>query len=511
MWVGLEQDIRAAAGLRIKKFELYARAVHDENERRTRRSTKDPLLLELRRPEAWSLGAGFNPYTVRARAKSIAHAITLRLKGDVYTPRRPSGFRVPKHPSGYRTVSTFEIADEVISNRLFSSLMRKNQARLSSHSYAYRADRSPYDAIARIRDEFSHEQRLFVAEYDFSKFFSQISHDYLYKTLDRLGVVRTSLEENLIAGFLAAPAPYLNASERDDTNVQRRTRGLPEGTSASLFLANVAATPIDRALESLGVGFTRYADDTLIWSPSYERITKAAAVLHAAAEEIGAPLNVEKSPGVRLLVPKETRNSEMISIRSVDYLGHTLGLRSVHMRSSAIARIKDRVQNLIFGNLLREPLQGTQSENRLTSTDRDYTTYIWQLRRYLYGPLSENQVRRFQHGTAPDMRFEGVMSFFPLVDHDEELLQLDVWIATQTWLALKKRAELLSPLINSRPTVWGLTKDELIQFQSVSATNGKPVDLRIPSLRRISGVIQSAALTYGFSVAGEGSELYLYE
>jgi len=44
------------------------------------------------------------------------------------------------------------------------------------------------------------------------------------------------------------------------TGSPRRERGIPQGTSISLFLANVAPWDLDRSLERLGVSFVRYAD-----------------------------------------------------------------------------------------------------------------------------------------------------------------------------------------------------------------------------------------------------------
>lgn len=506
----LEAELANAARRRICEFEAYAKAVHDENQRRERRSTKPPQPLSVLKPDSWALAPGFNPFFVRSRRHDIAHSITKKLKNGTYAPNRPAGFNVVKPSGGHRLVSSFEIADEVVSNRLFRSLMRKNVSRISSRAYAYRSDLTPHDAISRMHEEFKSEQRLFVAEYDFSKFFSMVSHDYLRTTLDALGMIRTPLENMLIDKFLASSEPYVNSTERDLPSPSR-TAGLPEGTSISLFLANVAASPLDRALERLGVGFARYADDTIIWSRSYDRICEASEALHGAAEAIGSPINVEKSPGVRLLVPHPTKHFEMSGTKTVDYLGHTLGLRSLQMKSSAVARIKRRINALLFANLLREPLNGTQELARLSDVDRDYVTYIWQLRRYLYGPLSENQVRRFQRGSIPDMKFEGVMSFFPLVDHDAELLELDAWIATQTWLALQRRAKLLGSTTTKNPAPWGIDRSDLIRLQRPSSSTKGNVDLRIPSIRRISGVIRMAVTTHGFQSAADASELYLYE
>jgi len=52
---------------------------------------------------------------------------------------------------------------------------------------------------------------------------------------------------------------------------------------------------LDRRLERLGVGFARYADDTLIWSESYDGIGRAANALEDAGVEMGVGLNFLKS------------------------------------------------------------------------------------------------------------------------------------------------------------------------------------------------------------------------
>lgn len=508
MWWHLDEGIQKAATHLIKEHETYAKSVFDENERRRRRSTGAPAVLQVRRPETWELDPGFNPYVVRSRSQRIAHALTERLRDREYAPRPPAGFKVPKPSGGERIVSTFQIADEVVSQYLLRSLTKKNLPRLSSHAYAYRPDRGPHDAISYMSTEFAREHRLFVAEYDFSKFFDMVDHESLLRSLDTIGIIRTPLEEYVIERFLEAPEPYLSASEKGTK--LRRTQGVPQGTSISLFLANVAASELDRSLERLGVGFVRYADDTLIWSTDYGRIGEASSILHEASSDIGSPINSRKSRGIRLLTKKEAKHAEMDSTDHVNYLGHSVELRRVRMRETSIDRIKERTNQLIYTNLLLEPINGTQNLARLGNTDRDYIALIWQLRRYLYGPLTEHDVRKFQSGAIPPMSFEGVMSFFPLVDDEESLRKLDEWIATRVWLAMKKRARLLRESGQAVPKPHDLTKSELIKFRSVSARTGAQIDLRMPSVRKVAKVIRSAVLTHGLGVVSSHSPLYLY-
>ncbi|GAA3754311.1 hypothetical protein GCM10022240_04050 [Microbacterium kribbense] len=308
---------------------------------------------------------------------------------------------------------------------------------------------------------------------------------------------------------MEAPEPYLTAEEKNLPKA-RRLRGVAQGTSLSLFLANVAASELDRSLERLGVGFVRYADDTLIWSPDYGRVSEAASILHEASSHIGSPINAEKSLGIRVLAKEETVHVEMSSTKHVDYLGHRIGMRQVRMKDRSVIRIRERIAELIYTNLIQEPLNGSQAGSRLGGVDRDYVTLIWQLRRYLYGSLTENDVRRFQRGAIPPMSFEGVMSFFPLVNGEAQLRELDEWIAAHIWLGLRKRAHLLKAGGLATPLPHGLEKAQLLGFTATSSRTGDLIDLRVPSVRKIARVIQTAVMTHGLGVVSGRPPLYLY-
>lgn len=509
MRLELDKLIFNQARKKIQEHEYYARSVSDENKRRTRRSSTQPSRQDLLRPPHWEFANGFNPYIVRSRSKSIAHSISKRLRDRTYEPMRPASFEVPKGGGETRTVSTFQIADEVISQVALRALLRKNISKFSGHSYAYRNDRNAHHAIEYISREFTQNERVFIAEYDFEKFFDNVSHKFIFESLDRLGITRTPLEEHLIEVFLNSQAAASTAIEYSSPG-ERRQAGLPQGTSISLFLANLVGTELDDRLERLEVNFVRFADDTLIWSPSYEAVVKSSIELERAAKNIGAPISFTKSEGIRILSRDRAPKSEMRTTDAVKYLGHEIGLDKIRMREEAVKRIQNRVTQLIYSNLLREPFQGTQKESRFGEFDKDYYVYILQLRRYLYGPLSEREIRRYQSGHIAPMSFEGIMSFFPLVNDDSQLLEIDNWIAARTWLGIRKRSRLLSRQgIHTVPPA-GLGIGSLGLFQSRSRTTGDVVDLRLPSLRRAANVVRRAISQHGLQIFSDSSPLYIY-
>ena len=260
----LRAAINAEATKLIRRHELHAAWAHDETVRRQRRRSSGSKTVSALRPEYWSYSAGFNPYLVRSRTTRIEHSISSALRNRTYKPRNPARYEVPKGDTTMRSVSVFQIADNAVSRQTFLSLLSKNRAKLSSRSYAYRRDVTAHDAIQYLEGELMPDDRVFVAEYDFSAFFDNIEHDHIWRTLHDEKFLITGRERTILESFIRAPLP--RASGYSEMGGSARERGVPQGTSISLLLANLAAAPLDRELERLGVGFVRYADDTLIWS-----------------------------------------------------------------------------------------------------------------------------------------------------------------------------------------------------------------------------------------------------
>jgi hypothetical protein len=400
-----------------------------------------------------------------------------------------------------REVCIYQVADGAVSKMLFEGVLQKNLPLLSARAYAYRKDVSAQNAIQYVRSELAGQSRLFVAEYDFSKYFDTIDHDHIRKTL-RDHFLLTEVESSVIEGFLRVSPSRISGYSA--VGGPDRTTGIPQGTSISLFMANVAAWSLDRELERTGVGFVRYADDTLIWSRDYSQICDAVETLHQYASDMGVAVNRLKSPGIRLLVP-EGSVGEMESTSHVDYLGYRLGIGRTSMKPSAVDRIRQRVTNLIYWNLLHEPIHGTQNSIRFSGdVDRDYVSLIWRLRRYLYGDLSERALRRFQQRDAPLRRFKGVMSAYPLIDDGSELKEIDGWILTQLFLAVRKRTRLVGPssTVPQLPPPHGCGRKELAGLRVRTSTTGQEIDLSVPSVRRIAQAIRIAASRYGPGVVG---------
>ena len=482
-------------------------AAFHESERRQRRSDTQLERLRTQKPSWWNLDPGFDPYHVRRRADVIGHAIWHAMKADEYQPRSPVMVPISKPDGGVREVSIFQVADSALSRLAFDTILDRNTSRLSGRAYAYRKDLSAHDAVDFIRAEWSGKSRVFIAEYDFKSYFSNISHEHLYKMIEDHKLFLTSLEKKIMIAFMRSIP--IDSDHYTANPTVRAEKGIPQGTSVSLILANLAASRLDQRLERIGVGFARYADDTLIWGDSYDRICEAVEIFTEEAVAMGVELNRHKSPGISLLVPRSwAQDGEIRTNRSVRFLGYELGLEHCDLSNDAERRIRQKCQSLIYDHLLREPLAGKQDATRIgVDIDKDYVALLSQLRRYLYGDLSERQVKHFHRHEAQYRHFKGVMSHYPMLDDTSALQRLDGWLLHAIHQAMAKRTALLQQKgivsASSMPIPHGLAPSNLLAVDHpISQSSELPVDISVPSVRRIASVIRSAATQYGAGVVG---------
>lgn len=447
------------------KFQLYHNYLHIDYTRKLNRLKNVPP-KNVKKPEEWFHAKKHNPFYVLKHKNKIAYAVAKRIKDRTYKPDEPFTKHVPKKNGGTRTISVFQLQDSAVSDKFYHDLLKKNKHRFSSFSYAYRNDRNVHFAIQDISNELKQSPRIFIAEFDFSNFFGSIDHIYLKRQLKENCFSISATEEFIIEAFLQG------------------STGIHLGTSISLFLANVACWKLDRKLEDEGLRFARYADDTIIWSKDYQKICKAFDIINEFSKAAGININFSKSDGISLLQKNGMRSEFSHNKTHVDYLGYKLTVESIGIRQSSVKHIKDQISSLLNKNLL-QPLKKNpvQAKRFPTATkDEDFKTAISEVRRFLYGNLTEQSIKKYLNGTYVTLSFKGIMSFYPLVDDEEQMKELDRWLISTIMNCLRKRRLLLIKL--GYPTdifPFNLDKDNLIKICKTK-DNGK---YQIPSFLRI--------------------------
>ncbi|MCI5209822.1 MAG: RNA-dependent DNA polymerase [Candidatus Electrothrix sp. ATG2] len=388
----------------------------------------------LKVPEYWRTEKKFNPFYVHKHRTQIAHSIAKKIADGVYTPNLPQKMDIPKISGGTRSVTVYQIPDAAVSTLFFRQLLKKNRHRFSSFSYAYRNDRNVHFAIQDISVELSNVSRIFVAEFDFSKFFDSIDHDFLFKQFDENGFFVSEQERCVIRAFLA------------DTKI-----GIPQGTSISLFLANLSCWKLDKGLEQAGLKFARYADDTVIWSPDYRKISLAYDIISNFSGEAGVDINAKKSDGISLLCRKNMPSEFTSRKEQVDFLGYSISVDYISIKKQSVNKIKRQISYILYKHLI-QPLRGANLVAiTIPSNNKDVhlLSAVMEIRRYLYGNLTDQIIANYLNGSSHRLFFKGIMSFYPLINNEEQLKDLDGWLITAIFKAIRIRCNMLQR--------WGFT------------------------------------------------------
>lgn len=473
----------------IKRYHDYHNHIHLEYLRNSKRLNivKDKYLKE---PDYWTTNKGCNPFYVKKNINVIAHSISKKITEKNYKPFSPSIFEIPKENGLPRKIVVYPIADNVVSKLFYKRLLKKNKHRFSSYAYAYRNDRNVHFAIEDISIDLNRNSRSFVAEFDFSDFFGNISHDYLRKQFDRNGFKISDEEQYIIDAFLS------NEGDKD----------IPQGTSISLFLANLACWELDHELEKEGLNFARYADDTLIWSTNYQKICNSFNMINEFSRAAEIPINTEKSEGISLLKQPEYKKSEFSekgTKTNVDFLGYSISIDKISFREKMITKIKKEISYIIYKNLIQPLKNNNFRKHTEITTGKDYNLMIaiMQIKRYIYGGLNNQQIVNYVTGRSNRLMFKGLMSFYPLVNDVNQLKSLDGWLVSSLHRAIKLRAKLL---INNNYIVSGkyafpLDKANLVIGLNRNKGNKYRRNYEIPSFMLIHKALEVGIKKEGLS------------
>jgi RNA-directed DNA polymerase len=461
----------------------------DKYQQRTGQPSTAPQSYE---PAYWSLNSHFNPFHVRARADVIAHSIARKIQNRTYVPEPALTLQIPKPTGGTRGITVFPIPDAAVSNYLFQTLRARNQHFLSSYAYAYRGDRSVHHAVEHLFRYVKATSRAYVLNYDFSKYFDSIGHQYLKEVLRKCFRI-SEKERAVLEGFLS----YRKADSSDYQNGQFLTNnlGVPQGSSISLFLANVACLELDLEIEREGAVFARYADDTIILCNSYEVAHRCANRMMAHGQRSRTQINFEKSDGIFLLT-REPR-AEMRSTMHFDFLGNRISQNDVTIAAKSIRRIKKKISAIIHRHLLLYPGKGLFSPNRVSdqSVDWDFVTCLNEIRRYLYGQVTEEKLTEcLQDYSSSLIMTKSLLSFYPLVTNPAQFQRLDGWLINVLHRAQRRRQSLIQSVV---PNYRVYSKQELISGSWY--VSEIPNETRMPSFYRAWRYVRKLVNVFGTS------------
>ena len=384
----------------------------------------------------------------------------------------------------------FSIPDAALSRVLHSKIAPRNLMKQSANSFAYRPDRNIFDALLKLKNSID-KPKVFIAQYDFEKFFDSIPHAHLNRLINDPEVfLTTGVERHIISRFMKHQFATFDGHQLGE--YETRQIGTPQGSSISLLLANLANAPLDKELERLNGQFVRFADDVVNIAYNYEDALRIENAFHVHCQVSGIKMNVKKSPGVFVLSPY---SQELRSKDSFTFLGYKISKRNFSISDKSVARFKKKVSRLINLYLHRHPRKSEFNINRSgQGYDYDLIGCIYEIRNMIYGGVSEYQIRSFLEAGIKLPQMKGYMAFYCLMDTVEDLKKLDGWLASTLYQAVRKRSYYLNAMGHLNNP---LSHSELISGSWFTNPHNFPADVRLPSLVRGWRAARKYYYTYG--------------
>jgi len=496
----LQRFIEDQATRTVRKYQLQLYRRRRDRIKLEKRTGKKPKLPAPNSLPRWKLDQQFNPFYVRSKLGSLSHAIEAAIKAKSYQPRPSLNISIPKDGGGRRRISIYTVPDAAVGTWLHHRLHNRNSALLSDSAFGYRSDKNANDAIRCVADAVSGASRLFIVEYDFARFFDSVNHAYL------LGILKKHFQVR--ADEMAALKALLSGAFGDEKGHKKRVfthrqTGIPQGNTISLFLANAVCYELDETLDSLGVVFARYADDIVVVAKTYLKACGAANCILKWSAESRVAINHNKSDGVSLLIPEGS--GEIRSKNSLVFLGCEISSSRICPAAKRITRLKQKIARIVFQHLIQAPKKRTFSKKRIQAdVDWDLVTCVNDIRKILYGRLTEKEITDGLAGAAPLKAVRSHMSGFAMVDTPDRFRELDGWLVGVLARAYAMRASLAKAL-GAKPLKLGrrgIIKGDWYKFTKFQQETHLPSSFRVwlylRKYYRTRGIRALPAPSYGY-------------
>ncbi|HAT87589.1 MAG TPA: hypothetical protein DCS30_17590 [Rhizobiales bacterium] len=426
-------------------------------------------------PKSWEFDPHFDPRHCINHSKFIAKGVWNSLLNGTYSPKTALRSEHTKPDGGVRYIDAFSIPDAAIANIFMRILRKRNAKSFSDCSYAYQEGKTPLDAVLRVKRMLKGE-KIFISQYDFSKFFDNIEHDHINYMLREDGPFQTTFMERQLLQSVLKHKYSLNGK------ITQRDLGTPQGNSLSLFTSNVAAHFLDEELSKLSGLFVRFADDSVVVNYSYEEALKCAETYRQFSESSGVKINSTKSSGIRLLANTE---SEIRHINEFSFLSYKFTPDELLVSDKTIKTIKMRCAKTIYRHLLLHPRRANMvSAKRISGKqyDWDLVTCLNELRNYIYGGLRQTQIDDYLNGKANIRNMQGAVSYFSLVENSAQFRSLDGWLVDILHRAVSERVRFIRN-VTTKKTHRLIDVDELLNgswYQVTSAPMSR-METTVPS------------------------------
>ncbi|MBN1105261.1 MAG: group II intron reverse transcriptase/maturase [Deltaproteobacteria bacterium] len=239
------------------------------------------------------------------------------------------------------TLTVPVVMDRIVSQSMNLVLEGIFDADFTASNFGFRRGRSQHRTIKHVRAivRKGHE---WGASIDLKSFFDEIPHGLILK------LIRRKIADE---AFVTLIARALKAGVIVDGQLEKTTKGCPQGSPVSPMLSNIVLNELDQELERRGHRYCRWADDFLILLKSERAANRVMeGIVKYLEEELNLPVNKEKSV--------------VSEIKNVPFLGFQILRGKIRVSEKARHKFKDKIRELTRRNTPLSMYQNIQELNR---------------------------------------------------------------------------------------------------------------------------------------------------
>lgn len=348
------------------------------------------------------------------RKEELFPIIYRKLQEGTYRFKPARRVLIPKDGGGHRKLGIPCIMDRIVSQSMSTVLEEIFDKDFTESNFGFRKGKSQHNAIKSIQAKVQ-EDKSWGVSIDLKSFFDEIPHGLILK------LIRRKIYDEQ---FVTLIARSIKAGVIVDGQLEKTTKGTPQGSPISPILSNIVLNELDHELERRGLNYCRWADDFVVVLGSERaglRVMKG--ITGYIEEELGLPVNKEKS--------------KVAYIKDITFLGFKLLRGMIRISEKALERFKRRVRELTRRN---NPLSMHQIIQELNKFLRGWVNYfrIQQFKRilrnldeWIRGRLRSMQLKKWKK----PKRFQHMMI---LAGYKPEEAK-KIWVRMNRWQSVQRR------------------------------------------------------------------------
>jgi group II intron reverse transcriptase/maturase len=199
------------------------------------------------------------------------------------------GVDIPKSNGKTRLLGIPTVVDRLYQQALHQVLQPLFEPDFRTHSYGFRPKRNAHQALQQSLKNINSGYQD-ILDIDLKSFFDEVEHYILLELIYKK--VKCKATMKLLRSFLRAPILIKG-------KLQKRRKGVPQGSPLSPLLSNILLNELDKELEKRGHRYVRYADDFSIYVRSKKSAKRVGnSIYKFLRDKLQLPINREKS-GIR--------------------------------------------------------------------------------------------------------------------------------------------------------------------------------------------------------------------